>query len=221
MDRRQMLECARDEFEIPLWRLVEQLERCLASLAAVPHFDSNDPTAVGAAIHSALPSALADSGLEEKGFALERYAQGPCYKLVSSVGATNPKRSASIELHFAGPQGGTSKSAHQFANQGDDKGQPLPGFELAAPKALLFFLAYHLTPTKTKVGELFLMFADSVDRQKIKLQRPEASHSAEPAARPADLGPENSTQVKAKKNAARGDERRDETTKRGDASSGA
>lgn len=220
LNRESALQEARSILEEPIWGLMSQLEKTLEGLARTPHFDLADPTAIGAALHSSLPQAAIKADLSSRGLEVASYKDGPCYKIAGKIVINGTERAMSLELHIAGPRGGTSKDCHQFALTGDATAPRFPGFEIAAPDSLLFFLAYHLDATGVAVRKLYLMFADGVDRDRVELHRPEAlaapktSTPVEPGSGP--MG----TKVALKKTVV-GDTTEDgiETSKRGDAAS--
>src|SRR3546814_379113 len=189
-----------------------EIERTLADLVKVEHFDTEDATAIGAAVHSALASAFNSVQADCKHFSCVRYDSGPSNKLIFSVPLSGTLRRVSAELHYCGPRGGTSKAKHQFAETDIEAEPELPSFHTEAPQDLLMFLSYSLTPARTKVDKLFLMFADGIDRKKIELHRPSVAETETPAAAVAATG-QRGTAVKAK------GESRDarQPTKRGDA----
>ena len=199
VDRSELLFELRQELEQPLWSLIARLEETLTGLITVPHFDPNDPAAVGSAIHSALPSAVQEAGLAAMGLTCATYDNGPSNKLTGTIASGGEDREVSLELHFAGPQGGTRKNQHQFASIEAEDAPTFEGFEHVAPKQVLLFLAYHLAPTKARVERLFLAFADGVDKKKIELQRPAAATTSSVSTPETERTPEpKGTVVKAK-----------------------
>lgn len=219
MDRESALRVAADRYEEALWHLMEHLEHTLRDLATVSYFDANDPTAIGSALHSALPQAFKEAELSKWGLDVQLCKTGPCYKIIGRMTAGAEMHDISIELHYAGPQGGTSKTRHQFANADVDEAPWFPGFDLVAPETLLCFLAYYLDGAKVRVDKLFLIFADGIDRKRVQLYRPAASAS-KPIAAPVPLASPSGAKLKIK-GKARGDssEHVSKTDKRGDAAS--
>lgn len=172
MDRRTALGLAREQLETPLWALMTELEETLRGLASVQHFDLLDPTAVGSALHSALPSAFENCGIGKYGFVLQHCSKGPCYKIIADIKYEDSVKKVNMELHCSGPKGGTSKSTHQFINRDIDEFPEFPGFDSEVSECLLFFIGYHLDGIKTSIRSLYLIFADGVDRKSIMLHRP-------------------------------------------------
>lgn len=219
MDRESALKLVRDYLEMPVWRLMEQLELLLKDLAQAKHFDLDNPAAVGAALHGALPQAFMNAKLEEHELAIQHCKSGSCYKIVAQVPFGEMTREVSMELHYAGPQGHTSKTKHQFASSDVEGAPELPGFAAAAPESFLLFVAYHLSGVKTSINKLFLMFADGVDRKKVQLHRPEAAAAHESVVAPVPGSDLPGTKLRIKARGEASDHVR-ETHKRGDAASG-
>ncbi len=199
VDRSELLVELHQVLEQPLWSLIGRLEETLTGFITVPHLNHDDPAAVGSAIHSALPSAVNDAGLAAVGLTCVTYDNGPSHKLTGVIASGGEDREISLELHLAGPQGGTRKGQHQFASIEADDAPTFEGFEHVAPKQVLLFLAYHLAPTKARVERLFLAFADGVDKKKIELQRPAAASTSSVSTADTERKPEpKGTVVKAK-----------------------
>lgn len=217
MDRQDILIAIRDHQEANFWAVMAEVEKSLRDLVQVEHFDCEDATAIGAAVHSSLPSALHSIGLNEAQVSCVRYENGPSNKLIVAVPIEGVLRRVSVELHYCGPRGGTSKAKHQFAEHDVETEPELPNFHVEAPQDLLVFLSYSLTPTRTTVDKLFLMFADGIDRKKIQLHRLSVSENKMPSVAVERTGPRG-TAVKARYR-GKGEERDNvrAPTKRGDA----
>lgn len=199
--------------------MVFEVEKTLRDLIKVEHFDNEDATAIGAAIHSALPSACRSIQDASSILSCEQYIVGPSNKLVAKVPIQDTPRRVSVELHHSGPRGGTSKAKHQFAEQDIENEPGLPGLDIEAPADILLFLSYSLTPTRASVDRVYLMFADGIDRKKIALHRPADLQGARDTATPADAGVRG-TAVKVKAPApGERDSHAWPSTKRGDAPS--
>ena len=219
MNRTDILIAIREYLEPELWTLVAEIEKTLRGLIKVEHFDCEDSTAVGAAVHSALPSACRLLPEGRSKLSCAQYEIGPSNKLTAKVQVQGTPRRVSIELHNSGPRGGTSKAKHQFAEPDIENEPGLPGLDIEAPADILLFLAYSLTPTKASVDRLHLMFADGIDRKKITLHRPADLQSEGDLAAPADTGTRGTTvKVKAPDPGER-DSHAWPPTKRGDAPS--
>ncbi len=218
MNRDNALIAARERFEAPIWALIGELEGTLADLAKVRHVDLGDPRATGSVLNGALPDAAAAANLSDHGLTVDYCENGQSNKLTGDVKIEGKDCTVSFELHLAGPRGGTSKAAHQFAAYDIESEPTLPGFEVEAPSDLLFFIACHLSGTGASVARAFLKFADKIDQRKIEIHRelpPEATGVVETA--PVD-GP-SGTKVTLKR--GKGDEFKhgSKTDKRGDAAS--
>jgi len=203
----------------PINRLLTELETLLTGLARVQHFDVTDPSALGSAIHSALPSAVGAAGLRDLGWDITTAPAGPGNKLVCKGPADGPIRDVVIEVHLSGPRGGVSKSKHQFAAATSSSGY-LPGFEVAAPASALMFLGLYPDAAFTRISDAYLMYADGGERQCIKLDlRRDAAPDARKGSEPAVQKKVPGSKLKVKKTAR---EKRDAgpKNKRGDGSSG-
>jgi hypothetical protein len=156
----------------PVSKLLTELERLLVGLGAVQHFDLTDPSTLGSAIHSALPSAIVAAHLHDLGWDIKT-AVGPGNKLICKAPGDGALREAVIEVHLAGPRGGVSKSRHQFAAAAAE-GTPgyLPGFEIEAPASALMFLGLYPDAAFTRISAAYLMYADGVDKRCVKLELP-------------------------------------------------
>ncbi|WP_165792303.1 hypothetical protein [Thalassospira lohafexi] len=181
MDRQDILKALADQLENKLWHLAEQFKVTLRGLAQTEHFDLDDRAAVGNALHSSLPSAFAASELGSEGFKLIKDVVGPGNKIVAKVEIEGEERSVCLELHNAGPQGGTRKKKHQYASEDVAVEPRFQGFDVVAPKRLLLFLAYHLNGVRTAVESLHLVFSDGVDRRSIQLFKADESYVAQSA----------------------------------------
>ncbi|WP_146030390.1 hypothetical protein [Thalassospira sp. GB04J01] len=173
MDRQSTLRILAESLEVPLWSLVEQFKGTLRGLAQTEHFDLDDRAAVGNALHSALPSAFDASGLGLDGFNLIKDVVGPGNKIETKVQVGGQEHSVCLELHFAGPRGGTRKKTHQYASEDVTDEPRFDGFDVIAPQKVLLFLAYHLNGISTAVERLHLVFSDGVDRRSIQLFKPD------------------------------------------------
>lgn len=223
MDRTELLFELREKLEHELWAYGVQFERMLRDLVHVVHVDPQDPAAIGAVVHSALPSA----DLDVKGRILKckHTDAGPSNKLVGIVDIGGIERHVSLEWHYAGPLGGTRKSKHQHAVDVDLEEASL--FDIAgvpAPENVLMFVPYYLAPSRTTIERLYLGYADGVDKRRIQLHRPMVAAAPIPASElelPAAKIAVKGTLVKAKK-PRKGDEGDVGTfDKRGDGTSGA
>lgn len=171
-DRRAVLEAIRDQYEDLFWRFAREMSKTLGGLALTPHFDANDDRAVGSAVHSTLPLAAAAAGMAAAGFEVALHNVGPAYKITGSVLVEGVARDINLEVHLAGPKGGTSKSGHQFSA---DDSEELPLFEdEELPETMLFFMGYHLTGARTAVERLFIVWADNRGTEKIELRQNES-----------------------------------------------
>lgn len=230
MTRLELLDELRAKFTDGIWELGRELEKTLAGLHQVSHFDLMDPAAVGAAIHSALPSAALAASLERFGLGAETFDVGPAKKVEGRIDIGGIERHVSLELHYAGPQGGTRKGRHQHAHVEGEAAPAFPGFELDAPQKVLLFLAYHLAPSKVRIEKMYLSFADGVDRLKTQVPRPEPAILDTPEIAPVpaikipSLDPvpvTKGTVVKAKKARNGVEDDAGQKSKRGDGSSSA
>lgn len=218
LNRDIALLAARERFEGPIWALIGELEGTLADFARVRHVELGDPRATGSVLNGALPGAAAAVNLSDHGLVINYCENGQSNKITGALGIEGKEFTVSFELHLAGPRGGTSKAAHQFAAYDIESEPTLPGFEVEAPSDLLFFIACHLSGTGASVSRAYLKFADKIDQRKIEIHRElpsEAAGMMEPAPVDGPLG----TKVSLKK--GRGDEFKhgSETDKRGDAAS--
>lgn len=202
MDRDEVLHAAGASMREPVWALMTQLELTLGGLSAAPHFDLGDPAAVASAIHAALPQAAIEAGLTAHGFCVRSCEVGPANKICGGVVIGGQKLELSLELHLADRRGRTRKNCHQFAGLGVEGAPYFPGFELDAPPSLLFFLAYQLGPTGTRIERVHLVFADGVDRKMIELHREfvdtAAAHTAPAEAAEAAVGSKIKVRQRAK-----------------------
>lgn len=170
IDREVALSALATSIAEPVAKLLTELEKLLAGLSTVQHFDITDPSTLGSAIHSALPSAIAAARLQDMGWDIKT-ATGPGNKLICKAQGDGALRDAVIEVHLAGPRGGVGKSRHQFAAAAAE-GTPgyLPGFEIEAPASALMFLGLYPDPAFTRISAAYLMYADGVDRRCVKLE---------------------------------------------------
>lgn len=180
MDRQTLLREVGRQLEPSLWRFIDHLDETLGNLVKVPHIDANDPAAIGSVVHSSIKSAIVDTGLAELGFEHSRDMVGPGNKIAGTIDIDGKRRKVSIELHYAGPNGGTRKSRHQSAAS-DAEELEFPGFETLAPEDVLLFLAYSISAGRGRIAGAFLVYADGVDKKKFKLHRPVTVSTAEPA----------------------------------------
>lgn len=171
LNRDTALQAAREHLEVPVWGLLSQLEATLADLAKVRHVNLSDPRAIGSVLNSALSDAAVAAKISDHGLEVAYCENGQSNKLTGHLTIEGKKYSVSLELHLAGPRGGTSKKAHQFAAY-DIEGEPtFPGFEIEAPSDLLFFVACHLSGTGASISSAFIKFADKIDQRKIEIHR--------------------------------------------------
>jgi len=219
LDRDSALKVVRNSLEEPAWLLMAEMELLLKDLAKATHFDLTDPTAVGAALHGALPHAFLAADISRFGLSLEHCKNGPCYKITGEFLLDEAVRHLSIELHHAGPQGGTSKTRHQFASSDVEGAPQFPGFETEAPESLLFFLAYHLDGAGTAISRLFLTFADGVDRKKIRVHKADGFEERIDEVPESGVGPEGAKLKIKEKAGGKAAEYVNQTTKRRDDSS--
>lgn len=176
MNRREILEVVGPQLEPPIWRLFNTIRDTLLGLSKVPHFDLADDSAVASAIHSAVPAAL-DEHTETKLPLIHRFCpKGPGNKIVAHIQIEGRSQEICMELHLAGPKGGTRKKDHQFAGISDPEQRELweNVSEFDAPESLLCFVAYRLSETRTKIQDAWLVFADGNGREKIKLRNTES-----------------------------------------------
>ncbi|MBN9352691.1 MAG: hypothetical protein J0H04_01420 [Hyphomicrobium denitrificans] len=170
IDREAALADLANSIAEPVSKLLTELEKLLAGLSTVQHFDLTDPSTLGSAIHSALPSAVVAAHLNDLGWDIKT-AVGPGNKLICKAQGDGARRDVVIEVHLAGPRGGVGKSRHQFATVAAD-GAPgyLPGFEIEAPASALMFLGLYPDAAFTRISAAYLMYADGVDRRCVKLE---------------------------------------------------
>lgn len=219
IDREAALAALAKSINEPVSRLLTEIEKLLAGLGTVQHFDLTDPSALGSAIHSSLPSAVASARLRELGWDIKTVAAGPGNKLICKGPSDSPMRDVIIEVHLSGPRGGVGKSKHQFASAADGTSGYLPGFEVEAPASGLMFLGLYPDAAFTRISAAYLMYADGGDRQCIKLDlRRDDAAGERKGSEPAVAKKVPGSKVKVKK-AAR--EKRDagSKAKRGDGSS--
>lgn len=171
LNRDNALAAAREQFEAPIWSLIEQLETTLAGLAKVAHVDMNDLRAVGSVLNSALPDAANAAGLSKHGLSVAHCEFGRSNKLTGALTVDGNRYTVSFELHLCGPQGGTSKVVHQFVGYDIEEEPTFPGFEVEAPPDILAFVACHLGGTGVSVARAYFKFADKVDQRKIEIHR--------------------------------------------------
>lgn len=164
-----MLNIAAEQLTKSLWDVASELNKTLRDLSKVEHFDSSDPASIGAALHGALPSVLNSAEVQKSGLSVRRCVKGPGNKIHAVIHLETCDRDAVIELHYAGPLGGTRKSRHQLASVDINDEPFFPNFGDVAPDSLLFFLSYSLNGTSTEIARLHLMYADGVDRSKVRL----------------------------------------------------
>lgn len=172
MDREAILRLVRDRYEIPIWSLLRELEGVLREYAQVKHVNITDQRAVGSTLNCALMDAAVSAKLADYGLAIVYCQNGRSNKISGRLQVGGHEYTVSMELHLAGPKGGTSKSAHQFAGSDIDLVWTLPGIETTAPDELLFFVACHLDITGVSVSRTYLKYADGVDQRSVQLQRP-------------------------------------------------
>jgi len=218
LNRDNALLATRDRFEGPIWTLIGELEGTLADFARVRHVDLGNPRATGSVLNGALTEAAVAAKLSDHGLSINYCENGQSNKIFGELGIDGKKFTVCFELHLAGPRGGTSKAAHQFAAYDIESEPTLPGFEVDAPSDLLFFIACHLSGTGASVARAFLKFADKVDQRKIEILR-ELPGEATGAAEPAPIDGPSGTKLSLKKE--KGDEfnHGGKTDKRGDAAS--
>ncbi len=178
MKRSELLETLRNELEMPMWRILRELENTLLGLAHVPHFDLDNDGAIGAAIHGALPGALATVQENLPGeFLAKRYVAGPANKVAGFVNANGSDRSFCAELHLAGARGGTGKCKHQFASLDQDMtGWLFEEMEMVGDTGdlMLLFIAYRLSASRTRIEQAWLVLADGGTKEKIELRQIES-----------------------------------------------
>lgn len=193
VERRAVLEAIRDKHEDALWRLAREVSRTLSSLAQVPHFNADDDRAVGSAVHSTLGSAAAAARLEDAGLKVSFHKVGLAYKIDGLVPIGGVDRDINLEMHLAGPRGGTTKSHHQFCPDDAEAEQDPLFADEELPQTLLFFLAYHLSGARTRVERLFIVWADNRGTEKIELRQNESdtveTDDVKPKVPPPDLRP--------------------------------
>ncbi|WP_394198889.1 hypothetical protein [Litoreibacter albidus] len=223
MNRDAALQAAREQLEAPVWKLIEELESTLASMATAPYFDISCPRAVGSALNCALPDAAIAANLDGSGLEVTYCRNGQCNKLSGEFLVSGIAYKVSLELHLSGPRGGTAKKKHQFAKCDvtvcDIEQQPsLIEYDVEAPSRLLFFIACHLSATCVSIARAYFKFADGVDQRMLEIHRPTEALSATEIGTGLDLGPSGST-LKIKK--PQGEKKEDgiETNQRGDAAS--
>lgn len=148
--------------------LIAPIEEMLVDLSGVRHLDITDRSALGSNIHAALHNSGLVAKLQEHGFSIRTHRQGPANKVVGSVNIEGFDRAVSIELHLSGPRGGVRKQTHQEAvNRAD---QTFMMFDdIGLPESFLMHLGLFVDITCTRVVDAFLMYADEVDRQCVKL----------------------------------------------------
>lgn len=218
MNRDNALLAAREQFEGPIWALISELEGTLADFARVRYVDLGNPRATGSVLNGALTEAAAAAKLSDQGLNINYCENGQSNKIFGELKIDGKNFTVCFELHLAGPRGGTSKAAHQFAAYDIESEPTLPGFEVEAPSDLLFFIACHLSGTGASVARVFLKFADKVDQRKIEIHR-ELPGEATGVAEPAPIDGPSGTKLSLKKE--KGDEfnHGGKTDKRGDAAS--
>lgn len=221
IDREAALAALAKSIADPVSKLLTQLEILLAGLSTVQHFDLTDPSALGSAIHSALPSAVVAARLRDLGWEIKTAPAGPGNKLICKGPGDGAMRDVVLEVHLAGPRGGVGKSKHQYASEAAGASGYLPGFEVEAPASFLMFLGLYPDAAFTRFSAAYLMYADGKDRRCVKLDLPrddaaEVRKGSEPAVNKGVPG----SKVQVKKTAR---ENRDawSKNKRGDGSSGA
>ncbi|MCL8384669.1 hypothetical protein [Xanthobacter aminoxidans] len=171
VDRDSALHALRERYGVPVWALIGQLEVTLSDYAEVTHADLSDPRALGSILNSALPEAAVAAGLHEHGLEVRYCPNGRSNKIAGTFRSGDTEYGVSFELHLSGPQGGTSKSTHQFAGDDIETTPMFAGFAEAAPPDILLFLACHLSGTGVSVARAFFKFADKVDQRKIEVHR--------------------------------------------------
>lgn len=171
MDRDGALQAVREQFEPPIWALIEQLESTLSDLTRVRHINLSDSRAVGSVLNSALSDAAIAAQLSDYGLSVRYFRDGQSNKITGSLQLAGKEHPVSFELHLSGPRGGTSKMAHQFVDWDVERAPSLPGFEIEAPAGLLLFIACHLSGAGARVAQAFLKFADGIDQRKIEIHR--------------------------------------------------
>lgn len=171
VDRDNILRAARDCFEGGIWALLTELEKTLAGLARAEHVDLSDLRAVGSVLNSALMDAAETASVCDLGLRVVHVRNGRSNKIEGVVEFDGRVSRVSFELHLCGPQGGTSKEAHQFAGFDIEAEPTLPGFRTEAPEDVLLFVACNVSGSGTRISRAFLKFADGVDRRKIELHR--------------------------------------------------
>ena len=221
VDREAALTAFADSIAGPVSKLLTELEKLLAGLGGVQHFDLTDPSALGSAIHSALPSAVAAARLRDVGWEIKTALAGPGNKLVCKGPSDSPMRDVAIEVHLSGPRGGVGKSKHQYAAAAECASGYLPGFEIEAPASGLMFLGLYPDAAFTRISAAYLMYADGVDRRCVELDlRREDAAGERKDSEPAVAKSVPGSKVKVKETAR---EKRDARSKnkRGDGSSSA
>lgn len=218
LNRDNALLAARERFEAPIWALIGELEGTLADFAKVRHVSLGDPRATGSVLNGALTEAAAAAKLNDRGLSINYCENGQSNKIFGELVIDGKVFTVCFELHLAGPRGGTSKAAHQFAAYDIESEPTLPGFEVEAPSDLLFFIACHLSGTRASVARAFLKFADKVDQRKIEIHR-ELPGEATGAEETGPIDGPRGTKLSLKKE--KGDEFNNggKTDKRGDAAS--
>lgn len=171
MDRDSALQAARERYEIPMWRLLTQLEDTLGDFSRIRHIEPTDLRAVGSTLNAALANAADAASISDHGLEINYCRNGQSNKMSGSIQVGGDAYKVSLELHLCGPQGGTSKSAHQFAGYDVESEPTFPGFEVEAPPDILLFVACHLAPTGASISRAFLKFADGMDQRKIEIHR--------------------------------------------------
>ncbi len=221
IDREAALAALAETIANPVSKLLTELEKLLTGLGNVQHYDLTDLSALGSAIHSSLPSAVAAAELRELGWEIRTAPSGPGNKLICRGPVGSPMRDVVLEVHLAGPRGGVSKSKHQFASAAGAASGYLPGFEIEVPESGLMFLGLYPDAAFTRISAAYLMYADGVDRRCIALKLDRDAVAGErKASEPAPEKGVPGTKIKVKTTAR---EKRDAGSedKRGDGSSGA
>lgn len=184
-DREHALASLAKEFANPVRMLVTEIERMLGRLVLVPHLDPTDASALGSNIHSALPNAVAASGLAASGWSVKTVRQGPGNKLICTANIGGKSYDVCLEVHLAGPRGGVGKDAHQFVAAAAGMTGLFPGFEIEAPASFLLFLGLYVDATCTTVEKAYLMYADKIDKRCIAIDLPPATDTGSTGAEPA------------------------------------
>lgn len=171
LDRDSALQAVRSKYEIPIWKLLCELEKSLGEFALVTHVNVSDSRAVGSMLNCALKSAVAECVSVEDDLSVQYFKKGHSYKLSGAVEVDQRVVGVSFELHLCDPLGGTSKPSHQFA-EFDVEAQPtFPGFEVDAPEDLLLFIACNLSVTGSRFTKAYFKYADGIDRRQIEIHR--------------------------------------------------